>query len=156
VSADSLRLALARGAETAIGHYLDCVHQIGAELSVSSALSPVDAEVLALAEAAHDDSPARADEPYRRALSGIYARLAGTFAELVGKAPPRPTALVAEPYASPADLRHDLRTVAASLGRDGGVLAHGGALGRTRSAFTWRRSTCGRTAPCMSGSLPSC
>ena len=130
VTADSLRMAIARGAETAIGHYLDMVHQIGAELSVSSDLTQVSPEVLALAEASHDNSPARADEPYRRALTGIYARLAATFRTLAGKPAPRPTSLEAEAYASPEELRRDLRVIAYSLGRDGGVLTRGGALGR--------------------------
>jgi phosphoenolpyruvate carboxylase len=130
VTADSLRMALSRGAETAIGHYLDAVHQIGAELSVSSSLAQVDPAVLALAEKSHDASPARADEPYRRALSGIYARLAATYRSLTGKPAPRATSLEAEPYAAPDELRGDLRTIAYSLGRDGGVLARGGALGR--------------------------
>jgi phosphoenolpyruvate carboxylase len=86
--------------------------------------------VLTLAEQSHDAAPARADEPYRRALSGIYARLAATFEARTGKAPPRPSALDAEPYASPEELSGDLRTIARSLGRDGGILARGGALGR--------------------------
>ena len=116
VTADSLRMATARGAETAIGHYLEAVHQIGAELSVSSELAQVDAEVLTLAEQSHDAAPARADEPYRRALSGIYARLAATFEARTGKAPPRPSALDAEPYASPEELSGDLRTIARSPG----------------------------------------
>ena len=36
-------------------------------------------ELQALAERSGDDSPHRADEPYRRALIGIYARLAATL-----------------------------------------------------------------------------
>lgn len=130
VTADSLRLALARGAETALGYYLEGVHTLGAELSVSSGLARVDPEVLALAEASHDDAPARADEPYRRALSGIYARISATYRTLTGKTPPRPTALDATPYARPEELRADLVTIARSLGRDGGPLAGGGGLAR--------------------------
>lgn len=130
VTADSLRLALARGAETAIGHYLEAIHALGAELSVSSGLARVDAEVDALADASHDDAPARADEPYRRALSGIYARLAATYRDLTGRAPPRATAIEAAPYARTDDLRADLVTIARSLGRDGGPLAGGGGLAR--------------------------
>lgn len=130
VTADSLRLALARGAETALGYYLDGVHTLGAELSVSSGLARVDPEVVTLAEASHDDAPARADEPYRRALSGIYARLSATYRDLTGKPPPRPTALDATPYARPEELRADLVTIARSLGRDGGPLAGGGGLAR--------------------------
>jgi phosphoenolpyruvate carboxylase len=130
VTADSLRLALARGAETALGHYLDAIHALGAELSVSSGFATVDPDVLALADKSHDDAPARADEPYRRALSGIYARLAATFRDLAGRTPPRATSLEAAPYSRPEDLRADLVTIARSLGRDGGPLAGGGALAR--------------------------
>jgi phosphoenolpyruvate carboxylase len=130
VTADSLRMAMARGAETAIGYYLDAVHGLGAELSVSSELTGIDASVLALAEASQDDSPARADEPYRRALSGIYARLSATFTDLAGRPAPRPTSLSAAPYDSPDSFRADLKAVARSLARGGGPMASGGALGR--------------------------
>ncbi len=130
VTADSLRMAMARGAETVIGHYLDCVHQLGAELSVSSGLAQVDPAVLALAQASRDGAPAREDEPYRRALTGLYARLAATYRALTGKSAPRATALAAQAYAAPEEFRADLRTIARSLGHDGGVLAQGGVLGR--------------------------
>ena len=134
VTADSLRLALASGAETAIGHYLDAVHQLGAELSVSSALAQVTSAVSALAEASGDASPARADEPYRRALSGIYARLSATYRTLTGKAPPRATSLAAAPYADTAELRADLVAINDSISGDGGVLAGPGALSRLMRA----------------------
>ena len=129
VTAESLKLALARGAETALGHYLDKLHMLGAELSLSTTLADVDPAVLALAEASGDDAPARADEPYRRAISGIYARTAATFTRLTGKPAPR-AQLAAVPYANPDELRADLATLARSLARAGGALAGTGALGR--------------------------
>jgi 16S rRNA G966 N2-methylase RsmD len=49
-------------------------------------------ELQALAEASVDRSPHRAEEPYRRALIGIYARLTATYVDLTGHAPPRPPA----------------------------------------------------------------
>ncbi|QHL89621.1 phosphoenolpyruvate carboxylase [Sphingomonas changnyeongensis] len=130
VTAASLELALARGAEVALGHYLDAVHALGAELSVSTELAEVSDAVRALADASHDNAPARADEPYRRALSGIYARLAATYSDLTGHAPPRATALAAPPYPDPDTLRADLVAIARSLGAGGGPLAGGGALAR--------------------------
>jgi phosphoenolpyruvate carboxylase len=130
VTADSLRLALSRGAETAIAFYLDELHRLGAELSVSSTLAEVDPAVLALAEASHDDSPARADEPYRRAISGIYARLSATYEALTGRAPPRPTRLQAEPYPTPQALADDLRVLGRSISGEGGPLAGPGPLSR--------------------------
>ncbi len=131
VQAPQLQSALGRGCEAALAFYMDGLHALGAELSVSTELAPVPDAVLALAEASGDASPSRQDEPYRRAISGIYARLAATYLALSGKAPPRPSALKGEAYASPADLRHDLVVIAQGLASGGdGALATGGALGR--------------------------
>jgi len=131
VTAESLTLALRRASETVLVYYLDGVHALGAELSISTELASINDELAALAEASGDNAPSRADEPYRRALSGIYARLAATHEKLIGKAPPRPSSLTGEPYGDPAELRHDLVSVAHALTRDGnGPLSTGGALGR--------------------------
>jgi phosphoenolpyruvate carboxylase len=131
VTADSLKLALARAAEAVFGYYLDAVHALGAELSISSQQVPVDDAVIRLAEASGDAAASRADEPYRRALSGIYARLAATHERLIGKPPPRPSALSGKPYDDPAAFREDLVTIAHALAAEGaGTLASGGALGR--------------------------
>ena len=131
VTAETLRMATTRNAAAVLGHYLDAVHALGAELSVSSALAPVPPAVETLAEASGDAAPSRRDEPYRRALSGIYARLSATHAEIVGKSPPRPSALAGEPYATPGDFRRDLVTIAGGLSASGeGQLGGIGALGR--------------------------
>jgi len=131
VQADQLRSVTARGSEVALCHYMDGVHGLGAELSISTELASVPQAVLDLAEASGDRSPSRVDEPYRRALSGVYARLAATYEHLNGKAPPRPSVLKGEPYAMPADFRADLVTIAQGLASEGeGALATGGALGR--------------------------
>ena len=131
VTAETLRMATGRNAAAVIGHYIDQVHALGAELSVSSTLAPVTDAVEALAEASGDTAPSRSDEPYRRALSGIYARLSATYAAITGKPPPRPGALKGEPYAAPADFRRDLVTIASGLSASGkGQLAGIGALGR--------------------------
>ena len=130
VTADSLRTALSRAGEAAIGYYLDAVHALGAELSVSSGQVEVDAAVAALADASGDAAPSRRDEPYRRALSGIFARLTATQARLTGR-PARPGALSGEPYADPQALRADLVAIARGLAAGGGgALGTGGALGR--------------------------
>ncbi|HRE36761.1 MAG TPA: phosphoenolpyruvate carboxylase, partial [Sphingopyxis terrae] len=88
-----------RNAAAVLGHYIDAVHALGAELSVSSSLATVPEAVEALAAASGDTAPSRSDEPYRRALSGIYARLCATYAGIVGRAPPRPSALAGDAYA---------------------------------------------------------
>ncbi|UZK71080.1 phosphoenolpyruvate carboxylase [Sphingomonas sp. S1-29] len=131
VTAASLEHAMQRAAETAIGHYLDAVNALGAELSISTEISHVNGEVGRLAESSGDHALSRADEPYRRALSGIYARLAATHQKLVGKRPPLPGPLTGEAYDTPQELRDDLASIARALAANGsGTLASGGALGR--------------------------
>lgn len=131
VQAPQLEFALKRGAQAAIAYYLEAVHALGAELSLSTELADAPQAVLDLADASGDNSPSRADEPYRRALTGIYARLAATCVMLTGAQPARPAALKGKPYATPQDLRRDLVTVAQGLASEGdGALATGGALGR--------------------------
>src|SRR5699024_5987325 len=118
VNAESLRLALARAGEAVLGYYLDAVHALGAELPISTEHDAVNGGVAARAEASGDTAPSRADEPYRRALSGIYARLAATHRKITGKPAPRPGALTGEPYPDPAALRHDLAELAHALAGD--------------------------------------
>ncbi|HEY4547361.1 MAG TPA: phosphoenolpyruvate carboxylase [Pedomonas sp.] len=115
VSAETLRYALRQQARTALGHYLEEVHGLGGALSLSETLIPVTPDLHRLAQSSADASPHRADEPYRRALSGIYARLAATYAGLVEDLPPRRTTLVAAAYPSAEEFLADLRIVRASL-----------------------------------------
>ncbi|HEX7876204.1 MAG TPA: phosphoenolpyruvate carboxylase, partial [Sphingobium sp.] len=131
VQAAQLRSALGRGCEAAVAYYLEALHALGAELSLSTELAQVPQPVLDLADASGDLSPSRRDEPYRRALSGIYARLCATYCALVGMEPSRPSPLEGAAYDSPGDLRRDLVIVAQGLASEGdGALATGGALGR--------------------------
>ena len=125
VTATTLRLALGRAAEAVLGYYLDQVHALGADLSISTELARVTPAVLRLAEASSDDSPARRDEPFRRALTGIYARLAATMKSITGRRPRRPPSVKADRYPSPQAFRDDLLCLAEGLGDLGG-----GALGR--------------------------
>ena len=130
VTADSLKTALAKASEAVLGHYLDAVHALGAELSISTNLAPADDAVTALAEASGDTAESRSDEPYRRALSGIYARLAATHLALTGKPAPRPGLLHGERYPDPQAFRADLVTIARGLREGSAALSSGGALGR--------------------------
>jgi phosphoenolpyruvate carboxylase len=121
VTAETLRMALAGQARVALQHYLDEVHALGAELSISASIASVTPALAALAEASGDESPHRQDEPYRRALSGIYARLAETHVELTGVRPPRAAKLLADAYAAPEALIADLSVVRDSLITHGGI-----------------------------------
>ncbi|MGE0114154.1 MAG: phosphoenolpyruvate carboxylase [Steroidobacteraceae bacterium] len=131
VTAESLHLALNRASQTVLADYLAQLHALGAELSISNELAEVTEAVSGLAAHSGDANPARSDEPYRRAITGVYARLAATYKNLIGHAPPRPAAVTAEPYPDPASLRADLVEIAHSLAISSkGSLATGGALGR--------------------------
>jgi phosphoenolpyruvate carboxylase len=72
----------------ALRHYLTEVHYLGGELSLSARLVTVSPEMQALAQRSPDTSEHRQDEPYRRALTGIYARLAATLKDLTGATQP--------------------------------------------------------------------
>jgi phosphoenolpyruvate carboxylase len=130
VNAESLRLALSRSARAVVGHYLESLHALGAELSISTELSESTPELDRLAEASGDTIAARADEPYRRALTGIYGRLAATYRALTGQPAPRPASHDGEAYPDPAAFRADLFEIAHALQICGGALGGSGALDR--------------------------
>jgi phosphoenolpyruvate carboxylase len=115
VTADTLQMALRRQSETVLRYYLTEVHELGAELSISATLAPVSAEMRALAEASPDHNPHREDEPYRRALIGVYARLAATLHKLTGTEALRHAVAPQNPYTSSEQFLNDLRVIEASL-----------------------------------------
>ena len=115
VSADTLNYALGRQAEVALRHYLTEVHFLGSELSLSAMLVDFSPEMRALAESSPDTSEHRKDEPYRRALTGIYARLAATLKKLTGGDAARHAVAPQNPYARAEDFLSDLRIIEVSL-----------------------------------------
>src|SRR4051812_30551967 len=115
VTADTLRTALARQSETALRHYLYEVHALGAELSISQMLAPVTPEMKALADRSPDHNAHREDEPYRRALVGVYARLAATLHQLTGTEALRHAVVPQDPYGSAAEFGADLAVIERSL-----------------------------------------
>ena len=135
VTADSLRLALGRASQALLTDYLEQLNAIGAELSLSSELAVVSEPLAALARASGDVNAARADEPYRRAITGMYARLAATYQNLTGRMPSRPATVEALPYPDAASLRADLQILEDSLKSESRVrLNGGGALARLNRA----------------------
>ncbi len=123
VTAETLEYALRRQCELALRHYLTEVHYLGGELSMSATLVDVTVEMQALAEASPDPNEHRHDEPYRRALTGIYARLAATLRDLTGGVAARHAVAPQNPYKSAEEFLADLRTIEESL-----VDKHGGVL----------------------------
>ena len=91
--------------------------ELGAELSISGTLAPVSPEMLALAEQFSPDANAhRKDEPYRRALIGLYARLAATLQELTGTEALRHAVKPQNPYAARRqEFLADLQVIERSL-----------------------------------------
>ena len=131
VKAESLQFALGRASQAVLDNYLEQLHALGAELSISTELAKATAELERLAESSDDTNAPRRDEPYRRALTGCYARLAATYNAITGHPPARRATVVGQPYASPEEFRTDLVAIAHSLAQGGaGLLATGGALGR--------------------------
>ena len=115
VSAETLDYALRRQAEVALRHYLTEVHYLGGELSVSAMLNECTPEMKALAESSPDQNVHRMDEPYRRALTGVYARLAATLKELTGSEAARHAVAPQNAYTRSQDFAAELRTIETSL-----------------------------------------
>ncbi|MFO1337818.1 MAG: phosphoenolpyruvate carboxylase [Burkholderiaceae bacterium] len=115
VTAETLNLALSRQAETVLRHYLTEVHTLGAELSMSAMLAPVPPEMQALAARSPDRNPHREDEPYRRALIGVYSRLAATLHGLTGTEALRHAVAPQDPYTSADEFAADLAIIERSL-----------------------------------------
>ncbi|NLH82683.1 MAG: phosphoenolpyruvate carboxylase [Phyllobacteriaceae bacterium] len=129
VTAATLETAMKRHCEVALDHYLEEIHRLGRELAVSGMLVSQTAELRALADASPDVSAQRRDEPYRRALVGIYARLAATWEKLLGKRVKRDAVAAAAPYAGSDEFLRDLRIVEDSLTRNHGAPLVGLRLG---------------------------
>ena len=115
VTAETLEYALRRQSEVALRHYLTEVHYLGGELSLSAMLVDFPAEMQALAARSPDTNAHRMDEPYRRALTGIYARLAATLKTLTGGEAARHAVAPQNPYDNAQEFGFDLRTIETSL-----------------------------------------
>ena len=78
VQADVVAQALKIQRTRALSFYLEELHALGGELSLNRRNVPFSDALRELADRSPDRSPNRQDEPYRRAITGIYARLAAT------------------------------------------------------------------------------
>ncbi len=127
VTADVVRYAARRQIETALGHHLNALHSLSRRLSMTDRLVTPNDAVLGLAAASGDDSPFRADEPYRRALRGMHARLHAFARGALGPdadVPGPPPIGATDPYAHLSELLDDLDDVVASLhGHGAGPIA---------------------------------
>lgn len=134
VTADILKTALHLQSTAALDYYLAELHTLGSELPLSQFLHGVSPAMAELASRSPDTSPHRADEPYRRALTGIYARLAATARALGQHEALRHAIGDAKAYATAAELHGDLAIISESLSAQGAALIAGGRLQRLMRA----------------------
>jgi phosphoenolpyruvate carboxylase len=114
-------------AQVAFEHYLREIHALGSELSLAAKYIADSSELDALGARSPDRAASRRDEPFRRALTGIYARVAATAKRLA------PDVLVphlavgpAPPYGAAEELTADLDVIHnALIGAGCGRLSEG-------------------------------
>ncbi|MDU6489627.1 phosphoenolpyruvate carboxylase [Bradyrhizobium sp.] len=114
VTAEVMRGTLKLQSSLALHYYLEELHLLGGELSIAAHLADVSEELRALAERSPDTSPHRSGEPYRLAVSGIYARLAATAKKLGIQISRLPVGAGA-PYDSVKQFQDDLDVLHRSL-----------------------------------------
>ncbi|MEM9279144.1 MAG: phosphoenolpyruvate carboxylase [Pseudomonadota bacterium] len=134
VNADIMAEALRRQSVKAIGFYLEQLHKLGGELSLSTRIISVSDELLELAEKSGDISHHRATEPYRRAIVGMYNRLSATLRKIDKSKTTRRPLGKAEEYANASELIADLDIIRNSLLENGSEFLTRGRLRHLRRA----------------------
>ncbi len=160
VTAEVTRETLAMQSQRALRHHLDELHLLGGELPLYGPMVHVSEALQALADRSPDTADERKDEPYRRALTGMYARLAATAWSLDKLEAPHPPVGLRPPTrrrtnSRPISIRSATRSaptisapwLAAGCGRCGAR--------STCSASISPNSTSARIPMCTSASWPS-
>jgi phosphoenolpyruvate carboxylase len=125
VTAEVMRGTLRLQSSRVLRFYLEELHVLGSELSLAAHLTEVSKDLRALAERSPDTSPHRSGEPYRLAVSGIYARLTATALKLDVGITRRPVGEAAA-YAGVGEFKADLDVLYRSLvSNNAGVIARG-------------------------------
>ena len=137
VTAEVVRLATGSAAFAALAHYLDELFVLEQELSMSARLIHVTEDLLGLAEPCVEAE--RGDEPYRRAVRVIRARLTATASAVLDRLPEHVLTLAmpsgALPaYLGPEELAADLAVIDRSLREYGSALLADDRLARLRGA----------------------
>ncbi len=135
VTAEVMNNAATSHSAVALEFYLAETNLIGKRLSLSSRLVEVSDELVKLAEKSPDKSPSRDDEPYRRAMMGIYSRLVATAKALSHRVDHlRQLDENAVPYPDPQSFIADLDILIDSLNRHHAVSLANGRLANLRRA----------------------
>jgi phosphoenolpyruvate carboxylase len=119
VSAASLDYSVRRLSGVVFDHYVEQIIALGGELSLSDELVGTSKALTALAAESAHTSEHKKDEPYRRALTRIYARLAETRKSLLGTPPPRAPRSEEARYESAGEFGDELSVIANSLIQNG-------------------------------------
>lgn len=134
VTAEVLEQTLHMQSSRILKFYLDELHALSGELSLSSLLVSATAALQSLAEASPDRSVQRSDELYRRAVLGVRARLAAAARDRVGLDVGSILARESTPYPDVKSFAADLETIHASLSAHGSARLANGRLRRLRHA----------------------
>jgi phosphoenolpyruvate carboxylase len=134
VTAEMLDHAFRSQGDLVFQHYFAEVHALGAELPLSRLLTRITPELDRLGAQSPDRSAYREDEPYRRVLTGIYARLDATASAFELARDHRRAVGTAEPYPDAATFARDLDVIDRSLRAANGGLLADGRLRRLRRA----------------------
>ncbi|MFM9035048.1 MAG: phosphoenolpyruvate carboxylase [Mycobacterium sp.] len=133
VTAEVVALATGSAAHTALAHYLDELALLERELSMSARLVRVDGALDELASSCTEE--ARADEPYRRAVRVVRARLTATAAGILDRMPEHVLDLGLPPYRTAGQMAGDLAVVDASLRTHGSAALADDRLARLRDTL---------------------
>jgi phosphoenolpyruvate carboxylase len=132
VTAGAVRLATSSAAYTALAHYFVELAALERELSMSAQLVTITDHLGVLADGC--DDPARVDEPYRRAVRVVRARLTATVSRILDRQPEFQLDLALPPYRTSVDLLADLDVIDASLRANGSARLADDRLARLREA----------------------
>lgn len=135
VNADVMSGAMKRQSIKVMEFYLEQLHKLGGELSLSIRIVPVSEDLKKLAEASGDKSPHRDTELYRRAIVGMYNRLSATLRKIDKTKTSRAPLAKAMPYKNTDEVIADLDIIRESLIENGSEFLTRGRLRHLRRAF---------------------
>jgi len=127
--------AAQRHSGTVMDYYLAETNLLSARLSLSNRLVDVSPELAVFAEQSPDKEVSREDEPYRRALLAVYARLVATTEQLGHHVQHlHPVSKEVVPYANAQEFIADLDIVIHSLEHHGALYLSRGRMAYLRRA----------------------
>ncbi len=134
----TLNYAFKEQARLLFGHYFDKLDKLDKELTLSDEVAPVTEALADLARKSLDVNVHRSDEPYRRAVSHIRARLVQTSKKVLEE-PVINGASMVPPYENAQALLADLCVIKDSLKAQGGARF----VGRTLKGLCQIVKSCG-------------